>query len=200
MKPQRRNRKEAILQVASEHFAQHGFHGATLSAIADAVGLTEPGLLHYFPSKVDLLQGVLDYRDQADKSKYIALMEQEELSPFNALQDLVKVNQQRPGLVQLFTVMVGESINPEHPSHDFFVQRYRALRKAMISFFEQDAVWEGFESDVDKEQLVVLIIAVLDGLQVQWLLDPENVSMIRAFDLFCSAIQAYLEPTSQQLL
>jgi AcrR family transcriptional regulator len=197
MKPQRRNRKEEILQVASEHFAQHGFHGATLSAIAEAVGLTEPGLLHYFHSKVDLLQGVLDYRDRVDKSKFLAILEQEKLSLFSALQDLVAVNQQRPGLVQLFTVIVGESINQEHPSHDFFVQRYRALRKAMVEFFEQDAGGEGFEADVDLEQLVVLIIAVMDGLQVQWLLDPENVSMMRAFELFCSAIQAYLEPAGK---
>jgi len=198
MKPQRRNRKEEILQVANEHFAQHGFFGATLSAIADAVGLTEPGLLHYFPSKVDLLQGVLDYRDQADKSKYLAIMEQEKLSLFSALQDLVTVNQKRPGLVQLFTVMVGESINQEHPSHDFFVQRYRALRKAMIDFFEQDAGSEGFAADVDLKQLVVLIIAVMDGLQIQWLLDPENVNMTRAYELFSSAIQAYLEPAGIQ--
>jgi AcrR family transcriptional regulator len=194
MKPQRKNRKEAILQVASQQFAQHGFHGATLSAIAEAVGLTEPGLLHYFPSKVELLQGVLDYRDQADKSKYLAIMEQEEFSLFIALQDLVTVNQQRPGLVQLFTVMVGESINKDHPSHDFFVQRYRDLRKAMLNYFAQNARGEGFRADVDLEQLVMLIIAVLDGLQIQWLLDPDNVSMVRAFELFCSAIQAYLEP------
>jgi AcrR family transcriptional regulator len=198
MKPQRRNRKEEILQVASEHFAQHGFHGATLSAIAEAVGLTEPGLLHYFHSKVDLLQGVLDYRDRVDKSKFLAILEQEKLSLFSALQDLVAVNQQRPGLVQLFTVMVGESINQEHPSHDFFVQRYRALRKVMIEYFVQhDAGRKNFKADVDLEQLVVLIIAVMDGLQVQWLLDPENVSMMRAFELFCSAIQAYLEPAGK---
>jgi AcrR family transcriptional regulator len=193
MKPQRRNRKEAILQVASEQFAQHGFHGATLSAIAEAVGLTEPGLLHYFPSKVDLLQGVLDYRDQADKSKYLAIMEQEDFSLFSALQDLVRVNQQRPGLVQLFTVMVGESINPEHPSHDFFVQRYCALREALIDIFEQDAGGEGFEADVDLEQLVVLIIAVLDGLQIQWLLDPGQVEMTAAFELFTRLAGVYLE-------
>jgi AcrR family transcriptional regulator len=195
MTSQRRNRKEAILQVASEHFAQHGFHGAILSAIAEAVGLTEPGLLHYFPSKVDLLQGVLDYRDQADKLKYEAVLEQEKISLFSALQDLVSFNQQRPGLVQLFTVMVGESINQEHPSHDFFVQRYQLLRKTLIDFFKNAAVSEGYRTDVDLEQLVVLIIAVLDGLQIQWLLDPENVNMTRAFELFSSAIQAYLEPS-----
>jgi AcrR family transcriptional regulator len=194
MTSQRRNRKEAILQVASEHFAQHGFHGATLSAIAEVVGLTEPGLLHYFPSKVDLLQGVLDYRDQADRLKYEAVLEQEKISLFNALQDLVSVNQQRPGLVQLFTVMVGESINTDHPSHDFFIQRYQLLRKTLIDFFKNAAVSEGYRPDVDLEQLVVLIIAVLDGLQIQWLLDPENVDMTRAFELFSSSIQAYLEP------
>ncbi|MBW6467234.1 MAG: TetR/AcrR family transcriptional regulator [Brevefilum sp.] len=193
MTTQRRSRKEAILQVATEHFARHGFHGATLSAIAEAVGLTEPGLLYYFPSKVELLQGVLDYRDQADKSKYMAILEQDKISLFSALQDLVNVNQERPGLVQLFTVMVGESINPEHPSHDFFVQRYRALRKTMVDFFKTAAVSEGYRTDVDLEQLVVLIIAVLDGLQIQWLLDPGQVEMTTGFALFTRLVETYLE-------
>lgn len=191
---QRRNRKAEILQVACEHFAQHGFHGATLSAIAKAVGLSEPGLLHYFPSKVDLLQGVLNYRDQADKAKYLAILEQEKSSLFSALQDLVNVNEKRSGLVQLFTVMVGESINKEHPSHDFFVQRYRALRKALANYLDQDLVGRGLKDDVDLEQLGVLILAVMDGLQIQWLLDPENVDMTRAFELFSSAIQAHINP------
>lgn len=192
MKPQRRNRKEEILQYASEHFAQHGFHGATLSGIAESVGLTEPGLLHYFPSKVELLQGVLAYRDQADREKYQAIMTQEGTQLFDALQELVAANQHRPGLVQLFTVMVGESITAEHPSHEFFVRRYHKIKRELGQYLKDHVKGEGLREDVDLSQLAAVIFAVMDGLQIQWLLDPEKVHMTAAFELFISMVETYL--------
>ncbi len=194
MSRQRRNRREDILQIAAAHFARHGFHGATLSAIAEAVGLTEPGLLHYFPSKAALLQGVLDYRDEKDKEKYLAILDQNKGALFDTLSDLVASNQQRPGLVQLFTVMVGESINPDHPSHDFFVARYRDM-KALLKDYLRQAQDEGEAplSDAKLDQLATLIFAVMDGLQIQWLLDPDSVNMAKSFDLFCGILQEYMK-------
>lgn len=47
---QTRNR-EAILEAALGIFAQAGFRGATLDAIAAKAGLSKPNLLYYFPSK-----------------------------------------------------------------------------------------------------------------------------------------------------
>lgn len=192
MKPQRRNRKEEILQYASEHFAQHGFHGATLSGIAESVGLTEPGLLHYFSSKVELLQDVLAYRDRTDRKKYQAIMTQEGTELLDALQELGAANQHRPGLVQLFTVMVGESITAEHPSHEFFVRRYQKIKGELVEYLHDHIKNEGLWEDVDLPQLTAVIFAVMDGLQIQWLLDPEKVQMTAAFELFISMVQAYL--------
>lgn len=192
MSSQRRNRKSEILQYASEHFAQHGFRGATLSSIADSVGLTEPGLLHYFPSKVELLQEVLAYRDRTDREKYQAIIAQDAAPLLDALQDLVAANQHRPGLVQLFTVMVAESITADHPSHDFFVQRYRKIKGDLFEYLSGYFQREGLHQDVDLAQLAAVIFAVMDGLQVQWLLDPENVNMTAAFELFTAMVQAYL--------
>jgi len=192
MIPQRRNRKEEVLQAASAFFAQHGFHGATLSGIAKSVGLTEPGLLHYFPSKVELLQAVLDYRDQVDREKYRLLIAEDGAPLLDALQALVAANQHRPGLVQLFTVMVAESITVDHPSHDFFVHRYRKIKGDLFEYLSGYFEGEGLRPDVDLAQLGAVIFSVMDGLQIQWLLDPENVDMRAAFELFVAMVQAYL--------
>ena len=70
----RRDRREEILQAASDLFGVRGFRGTSLASIAEAVDLTEPGLLHYFPSKVNLLQSVLEYRDHQDEKKYTKLV------------------------------------------------------------------------------------------------------------------------------
>ena len=69
-KRERRDRKEEILKEATKRFSTYGFRGTSLASIADAVGLTEPGLLHYFPSKVKLLQGVLAHRSPTHRIVY----------------------------------------------------------------------------------------------------------------------------------
>jgi TetR/AcrR family transcriptional regulator len=49
-----------ILSVATRRFARQGFDSTSLQEIADEVGVKKPSLLHHFPSKADLLRGVLD--------------------------------------------------------------------------------------------------------------------------------------------
>jgi AcrR family transcriptional regulator len=188
----RRDRREEILKAATKSFGALGFRGATLASIAQAVGLTEPGLLHYFPSKVHLLLSVLEYRDQQDAEKYKAVLEQDGRALFGSMQDLVAGNESVPGLVQLFTVLVGESISQEHPSHDFFVNRYANTKKMTREGLANYINAEGLATECDIDQLASLLIAVMDGLQIQWLLNPQDVSMSESFNLFSKIIVEHL--------
>jgi len=188
----RRDRREEILQAASELFSIHGFRGTSLSSIAEAVDLTEPGLLHYFPSKVRLLQEVLAYRDEQDEEKYSNLVKPGNTSIqgfFRLMDDLVVQNEGIPDLVRLFTILVSESIRSDHPSHVFFVDRYNRVRETFVDLF---SAFDEPEVDIDFDELATLVIAVMDGLQIQWLLDPENVSMSQTFILFTEIIVGYL--------
>jgi AcrR family transcriptional regulator len=189
----RRDRREEILQEAARQFGQSGFRGATLSSIAKAVGLTEPGLLHYFPSKAILLQSVLEYRDQQAEQKYRLLFDDQEEAFFDSLNDLVESNQKTPGLVRLFTVLVAESLKTDHPSHDFFVARYANARVQFVEYLAPLVERGVLKADCDLEQLASIIMAVMDGLQIQWLLDPENIRMAGTFNLFSEIIAAYME-------
>ncbi len=49
-----------ILDRAEERFAAGGYGGTSLSSIAKAAGLGNPGLLHHFPSKAALYRAVLE--------------------------------------------------------------------------------------------------------------------------------------------
>lgn len=51
---------QRILVEAEQLFAERGFAGASLNAIAKAAGLGNAGLLHHFPSKAALYRAVLD--------------------------------------------------------------------------------------------------------------------------------------------
>lgn len=191
----RRDRTNEILDAATRLFAEHGFNGATLAQVAEAVGLTEAGVLHYFPSKIHLLQGVLGYRDQKDIDKYSKLVK-DEINAFSKLfellEELTAQNEKVPGLVQLFTVLVAESLQSNHPSHDYFVDRYRRGRSTYVDQFLKMNKTK-IRSDVDLNELASLIMAVMDGLQIQWLLDPKKVNMLGSFQLFSKIVVEYLD-------
>ena len=52
--------RSAVLRAATKLFAAHGTDGTAIQDVADAVGVTKPAVLHYFPSKEHLRLAVLD--------------------------------------------------------------------------------------------------------------------------------------------
>lgn len=55
-------RKEHILETALKLFARHGFDGTSTKQIAQAAGIAEGLIFHYFPTKDDLLNAVIETR------------------------------------------------------------------------------------------------------------------------------------------
>jgi len=49
-----------ILQVAAEHFARHGYDGATVRKIVRAAGVTQPTLYYHYQDKEGLCRAVLE--------------------------------------------------------------------------------------------------------------------------------------------
>lgn len=52
--------RQQLLEVAADLCVEKGAAGLTLDAVAAAAGVSKGGLLHHFPSKADLLFGLLD--------------------------------------------------------------------------------------------------------------------------------------------
>jgi AcrR family transcriptional regulator len=53
-------RREQLLQVALEVFANEGFHGASMNLVAERAGVTKPVLYQHFDSKRDLYLALLE--------------------------------------------------------------------------------------------------------------------------------------------
>jgi AcrR family transcriptional regulator len=53
-------RRQAILDAALDLFARRGFQGTSVREIARGVGVNEATLYHYFASKADILDAIID--------------------------------------------------------------------------------------------------------------------------------------------
>lgn len=56
----RLEKRELILETALEVFATNGFHGASISMIAQKAGIAKGLMYNYFKSKEDLLKAIID--------------------------------------------------------------------------------------------------------------------------------------------
>ncbi|MEC9214058.1 MAG: TetR/AcrR family transcriptional regulator [Pseudomonadota bacterium] len=66
--------RQRLLDIAEQLFAERGFYGVSIAAIASEVGFTKQGLLHYFNSKEKLYGAILqrisdDFQEQQTKAE-----------------------------------------------------------------------------------------------------------------------------------
>ncbi|MDP4507360.1 TetR/AcrR family transcriptional regulator [Nonomuraea turcica] len=186
-------RRDRILAAALLEFAENGYRGASLARIAERVELSQAGLLHHFKSKERLLVAVLDYRDELDQRK-VDLASAGGIDALRALVGVVEHNARAPGLVQLFSVISGEAVTPDHPGHEWARRRYRRLRADMAAALRRGVERGEFRADLDAEAHADRLIAMMDGLQTQWLIDPDRVDMAAVFRSYVDDLIALLRP------
>jgi AcrR family transcriptional regulator len=173
-------------------FAARGYNNASLAEIAERAGLTQAGVLHYFRSKALLLTSVLELRDRTDIEQ-LGSERPQGLAFLRHLVDTAHRNAEREGIVRLYAVLSAESVTDDHPAQTYFRDRYTGLRG-----FVADALIEvcGMsEDDAGRaHDAANAIIAVMDGLQIQWLLSPRSVDMAASTDLVITSLLATLAP------
>jgi AcrR family transcriptional regulator len=180
--------RQRVLGSALKAFGVRGYQGSSLAKIAADAGLTTAGLLHHYPSKEELLTAVLVERDRLDGARF-RLGGFTGLDALDRLVQLVSYNAASPGLVQTFTVLMGESVSEGHPARNWFRERYPRRRANLTSALQAGIEAGEIRADLDCQSLAAEIIATIDGLQVQWLLNPEDVDMVAVFTHYIDGVR-----------
>jgi AcrR family transcriptional regulator len=172
-------RREQIIQAATRVFCEEGFQGATFKRVAELVGLREASLFYYFPGKQDLLGAVLARQDDIGGNRGNSSG-----GPGLELPRLVSIaarNTKTPGLAALLSVATAAANPPCHAAHGFFRDRYEALTAALREDLEHRQLKGEIRNDVSAATIARLLIAALEGLQLQWLYD-KNVNVEAALE------------------
>ncbi|WP_427118142.1 TetR/AcrR family transcriptional regulator [Pseudarthrobacter scleromae] len=169
------------IEAAIDLFGTAGYNGATLTEVADRVGMSLTGLQHHFPDKDSLLAAVLEERDRRAAGRVPA---GSGIDALEGLLGMLRESEKNPGLMELQCVLSAEATSVDHPAHDYFQRRYSTLRHQAVAGFEEMASRGDLVSDIDPHQLAAMVIALVDGLQLQWLLDHDAVNVEAAVRTF----------------
>ncbi|GAA3909021.1 TetR/AcrR family transcriptional regulator [Microbacterium invictum] len=169
-------KRAAILDAALEVFAESGFRSGSLREVSQRVGMSEAGLLHHFRSKTALLEAVLEHRDEKARG-LVPVDSPDGMEVLRSLVDLAAHNASIPGVVELYTTLSAEATSPDHPAHAYFARRYDFTREKVERAFLALLADGRLRPGIDPRRAAIAVIALMDGLQVQWLLDRDVVDM-----------------------
>jgi AcrR family transcriptional regulator len=177
------SRIERILDVAVELFADNGFRATTMKEIAERAGMSQTGLMHHFRTKTDVLIAVLRRRDEQSEA---LIAEAVALPPLERLLAIADEMRNQPRLMALHCVLCAEATAPDHPAHAYFAERTAVLVTRIGAAFTELQRQGVLRADVAPASLARTMLALLDGLELQWLYDPDSVDIKAELRTFLS--------------
>ncbi|NII51672.1 TetR/AcrR family transcriptional regulator [Frigoribacterium endophyticum] len=177
-------KREAILDAALPVFGKVGFHGASLREVARQCGVSHQSLMHYFPTKDALLMAVLRRRDERLRQHFddVGGMRLAELV------ELAEYNVDVPAVISLFITASAEATSSDHPAHDYYADHYDRIVSSTSAYLgvAERRGWlrDGFTA----ETAARVVLAVQDGLQLQWLYRRDEVHVAETMRLVVATV------------
>ena len=180
---------EATLALVIER----GHRNVTTAEVAERAGVTEAIVLYHFPSKDHLYVAALTFDRVRDEERWRGFFA--ESPPLDSALAIAgeagrqaSADVSHTNSLQLFVAMAAEACDPDHPAHEWFLAHHRSVRQGFADLLRaMQAVGEAHPG-VDPDRFARQLTAVWDGLQEQWLIDPD-------FDLGNEIAQAFIALT-----
>ena len=166
-------RHEEILVAALGVFAERGYKKASIDAVAERAGLTRQGVLHYFPSKKRLLLALVQLREDLAREHLAALHADAGQDLPGLLAEVITYDHKNPGLAQIHSVLVAEGVTGSDEVQRFCHNYYRAIQDRTVAQLTE-IYGDRLPSGLTPRAAASALVAMLDGMQLQWLLDDEQ--------------------------
>lgn len=183
----------AMLRLADEL----GPDRLTTNEVAEAVGLTQPGVFRHFPTKQDIWSAVASHISETMTEAWQNVL-QSEVSPKDRLTALIQV--------QLRLITANPAIPAILNSRELHAEN-AALRAQFLDLMARfqrllvDALSEGqaqrvFRPDIAPSDAAILLISLVQGLAIRWSLGQRKFSLeVEGGRLLASQIELFQAPT-----
>lgn len=160
-------RREEILSGLMLKIARQELRNPSLREIGRALNIEPAHILYYFNSREDLLQSVIMRWDEDARAAAPA-----RIVTLDNFAEQLQRNIAIPGVVHLYLNFAAEAVDPNHPAHEFFKQRFERVAATLAQRIRDEQAKGTIRASVDPESNARQLIAMADGLQLQSLVNP----------------------------
>jgi TetR/AcrR family acrAB operon transcriptional repressor len=171
--------RDKILLAALAIFARRGYSEASMDEIAREAGITKGALYWHFQDKQSLYGAVVDLvlkRQMEGISKPLAgpsSPEEKVEAVVRATIDFYRSNQQ---VVEFYSNMLFEGkLLTQMNLKKTMTKMYSSYRRELAGLLRESDLPEGLLPEI----AAALLVSCLDGIFIQWVLDPEAVDLDR---------------------
>ena len=164
-------RRQQILQAALRCFKKKGFHGASMSYICKEAKMSPGHLYHYFSSKEDLIEAIVeeDRKTANDRIKEVA-------ETSNTLQTLIagvhKLWQQKIGVGGALNAEITAEATRNKRIASIVIERNRYFRSILKAAFVAGQEKGHISTDIDPEGFASFFMGIAEGLTALAEADP----------------------------
>lgn len=171
-------RKEQILTAATAVFADRGFAHARMDDIAWEANLSKGTLYWYFKSKDDIIVAILHHLCDQEYAQLQTLLTAEgtvrqRLRQFahHSSAELEQMANLLPMFFEFYALAGRDTA-----VRDFLKRHFQRSRNTLIELIEQ-GIERGEFHNIDAEQATLMLVAVHEGLELMWLIEPQAVNL-----------------------
>lgn len=166
-------RKDQIVRATVECITRHGYHNFSMQDVARTAGVSKGIIHYYFLNKDELMMSVLG-KVAGDIERVITSEMEISPDPIRKIEifievcfDVVRSTKEYYQVNMDFWTQINQKSEVREVISRHY-EKFRSTAKTVID----DGIKSGAFKDTNSTQYASYIIAVIDGISLQWLFDP----------------------------
>lgn len=199
--PVKDEREQAFKEAALKLFSTRGYHKTTMAEIALEAGFGKGTLYWYWRSKEELYFALVE----ESHNEFVGLVRRAAEMEGTALEKLAWLGRETAELhyrerdhTKLSWKMRAEELETFSPEYVERMRENNAQMKRELQRIVEQGVEEGSLPPVDPYYLSCMLLGLTEGMEIQWLEDPEAFDLRRAMDMLLSLV-ARAQPFLKEL-
>ncbi|MDD3717946.1 MAG: TetR/AcrR family transcriptional regulator [Actinomycetota bacterium] len=194
--PVKDEREAAFKQAALKVFSTKGYHRSTMSEIAMEAGFGKGTLYWYWKSKEELYFTLV----KESHDEFMGVLRVASEMDANALEKLLWLGNEVAGLhyrnrdyTKLSWKMRAEESEAFSPEYVERLHRNSAEIKERLEEIISQGIREGLFPEVDAYYLACILLGLLEGIEIQWLEDPQSFDLRKALNMVVRFLESYVK-------
>lgn len=171
------SRQSSIVKIAFKHIAEKGLEGLRVRSVATEANMNHATLLHYFPSKEDLIRAVVEYllqEFQGGGSEQAGAAHQPPMQQI--MEEIEDIGVRLKQNLDMFTVLIELTMRARRdPSIKQYLEYLDvAWQSHLDRILQQGVDDQSFRADLNTNSVALTLMSHMKGLSLQALHMPHE--------------------------